>query len=250
MCHHRSGTSPRCPQWWGRPARGLWGCGALSCPSPGMGTDGALRPAVCICSSWGWPRRSRTCPGRWTSRVWPCVGAAALGSLRGGGVGGVVMLRAERCHPPLPAAAPEEEISDAGRELEKLGLQLPAFGRIGGILADELSLDEAAGDVCWGTGGGSLCYPLTFRCGAAPGGSRRVGGLTRLLCSARGGVGHQRGSGARGCGAHHGGAAPPRGDAAGAAHGAGGRLPGCAAGGSEGEGRRQGVGENRGGGVG
>uniref|UniRef100_A0A8V1AJN1 IQ motif containing GTPase activating protein 3 n=1 Tax=Gallus gallus TaxID=9031 RepID=A0A8V1AJN1_CHICK len=38
----------------------------------------------------------------------------------------------------------EEEISDAGRELEKLGLQLPAFGRIGGILADELSLDEAA----------------------------------------------------------------------------------------------------------
>lgn len=156
------------------------------------------------------------------------------------------MLRAERCHPPLPAAAPEEEISDAGRELEKLGLQLPAFGRIGGILADELSLDEAAGDVCWGTGGGSLCYPPTFRCGAAPGGSRRVGGLTRLLCSARGGVGHQRGSGARGCGAHHGGAAPPRGDAAGAAHGAGGRLPGCAAGGSEGEGRRQGVGENRG----
>ena len=69
------------------------------------------------------------------------------------------MLRAERCHPPLPAAAPEEEISDAGRELEKLGLQLPAFGRIGGILADELSLDEAAGDVCWGMGGGSLCYP-------------------------------------------------------------------------------------------
>lgn len=34
------------------------------------------------------------------------------------------------------------------RELEKYGLQLPAFSKIGGILAKELSVDEAAGDGC------------------------------------------------------------------------------------------------------
>lgn len=34
------------------------------------------------------------------------------------------------------------------RELEKYGLQLPAFSKIGGILANELSVDEAAGDGC------------------------------------------------------------------------------------------------------
>lgn len=32
------------------------------------------------------------------------------------------------------------------RELDKYGLQLPAFSKIGGILADELSVDEAAGE--------------------------------------------------------------------------------------------------------
>lgn len=32
------------------------------------------------------------------------------------------------------------------QELEKYGLQLPAFSKIGGILANELSVDEAAGD--------------------------------------------------------------------------------------------------------
>lgn len=34
------------------------------------------------------------------------------------------------------------------RELEKYGLQLPAFSKIGGILANELSVDEAAGNRC------------------------------------------------------------------------------------------------------
>lgn len=33
-------------------------------------------------------------------------------------------------------------------ELEKYGLQLPSFSKIGGILAKELSVDEAAGTVC------------------------------------------------------------------------------------------------------
>ncbi|XP_059195853.1 ras GTPase-activating-like protein IQGAP3 [Centropristis striata] len=39
----------------------------------------------------------------------------------------------------------EEEISNMKSELDKLGLQLPAFNKIGGILANELSVDEAAG---------------------------------------------------------------------------------------------------------
>ncbi|KAM8986460.1 ras GTPase-activating-like protein IQGAP3 isoform 2-T2 [Ara ararauna] len=38
----------------------------------------------------------------------------------------------------------EEEINNMKRELEKYGLQLPAFSKIGGILANELSVDEAA----------------------------------------------------------------------------------------------------------
>lgn len=64
--------------------------------------------------------------------------------------------------PPLPGwapvmvtplcSAPEEEITNMKRELEKYGLQLPAFSKIGGILANELSVDEAAGD---GAQGGS-----------------------------------------------------------------------------------------------
>ncbi|NXL68174.1 IQGA2 protein, partial [Chordeiles acutipennis] len=38
----------------------------------------------------------------------------------------------------------EEEINNMKRELEKYGLQLPTFSKIGGILANELSVDEAA----------------------------------------------------------------------------------------------------------
>ncbi|XP_042640877.1 ras GTPase-activating-like protein IQGAP3 [Tyto alba] len=38
----------------------------------------------------------------------------------------------------------EEEINNMKKELEKYGLQLPAFSKIGGILANELSGDEAA----------------------------------------------------------------------------------------------------------
>lgn len=46
------------------------------------------------------------------------------------------------------SSAPEEEINNMKRELEKYGLQLPAFSKIGGILANELTVDEAAGDGC------------------------------------------------------------------------------------------------------
>uniref|UniRef100_A0A8C8SMA6 IQ motif containing GTPase activating protein 3 n=1 Tax=Pelusios castaneus TaxID=367368 RepID=A0A8C8SMA6_9SAUR len=38
----------------------------------------------------------------------------------------------------------EEEIDNMKHELEKYGLQMPAFSKIGGILASELSVDEAA----------------------------------------------------------------------------------------------------------
>nr|XP_057926042.1 ras GTPase-activating-like protein IQGAP2 [Doryrhamphus excisus] len=38
----------------------------------------------------------------------------------------------------------EEEISNMRSELEKYGIQMPAFSKIGGILASELSVDEAA----------------------------------------------------------------------------------------------------------
>uniref|UniRef100_A0A8C6YWV8 IQ motif containing GTPase activating protein 3 n=1 Tax=Nothoprocta perdicaria TaxID=30464 RepID=A0A8C6YWV8_NOTPE len=38
----------------------------------------------------------------------------------------------------------EEEINNMRRELEKYGLQLPSFSKIGGLLANELSVDEAA----------------------------------------------------------------------------------------------------------
>uniref|UniRef100_UPI00398EE416 ras GTPase-activating-like protein IQGAP1 n=1 Tax=Pristiophorus japonicus TaxID=55135 RepID=UPI00398EE416 len=38
----------------------------------------------------------------------------------------------------------EEEINNMKRELEKYGIQMPAFSKIGGILANELSVDEAA----------------------------------------------------------------------------------------------------------
>uniref|UniRef100_A0A8D0GB20 IQ motif containing GTPase activating protein 3 n=1 Tax=Sphenodon punctatus TaxID=8508 RepID=A0A8D0GB20_SPHPU len=38
----------------------------------------------------------------------------------------------------------EEEINNMKRELDKYGLQMPVFSKIGGILASELSVDEAA----------------------------------------------------------------------------------------------------------
>uniref|UniRef100_A0A4W4EP52 IQ motif containing GTPase activating protein 2 n=1 Tax=Electrophorus electricus TaxID=8005 RepID=A0A4W4EP52_ELEEL len=38
----------------------------------------------------------------------------------------------------------DEEISNMRKELEKYGIQMPAFSKIGGILASELSVDEAA----------------------------------------------------------------------------------------------------------
>uniref|UniRef100_A0A3Q2UGG0 IQ motif containing GTPase activating protein 2 n=1 Tax=Gallus gallus TaxID=9031 RepID=A0A3Q2UGG0_CHICK len=38
----------------------------------------------------------------------------------------------------------EEEISNMSKELEKYGIQMPSFSKIGGILASELSVDEAA----------------------------------------------------------------------------------------------------------
>lgn len=39
----------------------------------------------------------------------------------------------------------EEEINNMKLELDKYGIHLPAFNKIGGILAKELSVDEAAG---------------------------------------------------------------------------------------------------------
>ncbi|XP_075447386.1 ras GTPase-activating-like protein IQGAP2 isoform X3 [Ascaphus truei] len=38
----------------------------------------------------------------------------------------------------------EEEINNMRKELEKYGIQMPSFNKIGGILANELSVDEAA----------------------------------------------------------------------------------------------------------
>lgn len=43
----------------------------------------------------------------------------------------------------------EEEISNMRKELEKYGIQMPAFSKIGGILANELSVDEAACKLSW-----------------------------------------------------------------------------------------------------
>lgn len=44
----------------------------------------------------------------------------------------------------LLCLSPEEEINNMKSELEKYGIQMPAFSKIGGILANELSVDEAA----------------------------------------------------------------------------------------------------------
>jgi hypothetical protein len=41
--------------------------------------------------------------------------------------------------------SPEEEINNMKRELDKYGIQMPAFSKIGGILANEITVDEAAG---------------------------------------------------------------------------------------------------------
>jgi Ras GTPase-activating-like protein IQGAP1 len=38
----------------------------------------------------------------------------------------------------------DEEITAMAKELQKYGLQLPAFSKIGGILANEMPVDEAA----------------------------------------------------------------------------------------------------------
>lgn len=43
-----------------------------------------------------------------------------------------------------PSSLTEEEINNMKSELEKYGIQMPAFSKIGGILANELSVDEAA----------------------------------------------------------------------------------------------------------
>lgn len=52
------------------------------------------------------------------------------------------------CLPQHPTSfffpPPEEEISNMRSELDKYGIQMPAFSKIGGILANELSVDEAA----------------------------------------------------------------------------------------------------------
>lgn len=46
--------------------------------------------------------------------------------------------------PVIAACFPEEEISNMRSELDKYGIQMPTFSKIGGILANELSVDEAA----------------------------------------------------------------------------------------------------------
>lgn len=43
----------------------------------------------------------------------------------------------------------EEEINNMKIELEKYNIQMPAFSKIGGILANELSVDEAACEHCF-----------------------------------------------------------------------------------------------------
>ena len=43
-----------------------------------------------------------------------------------------------------PSLPTEEEISEMAKALEKYGIQMPHFGKIGGILANEMGYDEAA----------------------------------------------------------------------------------------------------------
>lgn len=95
----------------------------------------------------------------------PSCGGFLLPSWSGRGVGALLAVPApvlgcragaEQC---CLCSTPEEEINNMKRELEKYGLQLPAFSKIGGILANELSVDEAAGDGCL-VGNGDGCQPL------------------------------------------------------------------------------------------
>lgn len=58
----------------------------------------------------------------------------------------------ERCITVSSFFPVEEEINNMKIELEKYGIQMPAFSKIGGILANELSVDEAAckeRDIFW-----------------------------------------------------------------------------------------------------
>lgn len=54
------------------------------------------------------------------------------------------MERCLTCSPGSLSLPAEEEINNMKIELEKYGIQMPAFSKIGGILANELSVDEAA----------------------------------------------------------------------------------------------------------
>lgn len=54
------------------------------------------------------------------------------------------MGRCLTCSPGSLSLPAEEEINNMKIELEKYGIQMPAFSKIGGILANELSVDEAA----------------------------------------------------------------------------------------------------------
>lgn len=59
-----------------------------------------------------------------------------------------VLMRLNPCNTILMYVS-EEEISNMRLELEKYGIQMPAFSKIGGILANELSVDEAACKQKW-----------------------------------------------------------------------------------------------------
>lgn len=59
-----------------------------------------------------------------------------------------VLMRLNPCNTILMYVS-EEEISNMRLELEKYGIQMPAFSKIGGILANELSVDEAACKEKW-----------------------------------------------------------------------------------------------------
>jgi hypothetical protein len=58
----------------------------------------------------------------------------------------------------IPGVIAAEELGNIASELAKYGLQLPAFSKIGGILANEFSADEAAGraGLCPWVGCGSM----------------------------------------------------------------------------------------------
>lgn len=105
-------------------------------------------------------------------------------------------------------------------ELDKYGIQMPAFNKIGGILANELSVDEAAGE----------------RASGALIGRPEATTHLRVPTSPRCGDRHQRGGGSRGRGRDLAGSEEPQRDAEGPAGGAGQRLPGDAATGQKKEG--------------